>query len=65
MNDAGRVDALETAKDLMNKRREMSVGEWLLGLDLGGEYSVIGGCQEANRTYDDVQIDLHQLLLKG
>ena len=43
MNDVGGVNVLETAKGLINKRLEMSVGEWLLGSDLGGEYSVIGG----------------------
>ena len=40
-NDVHGVNVLETAKGLMNKRPEMSVGEWLLGADLCREHSVI------------------------
>ena len=43
MNNVSRANVLEAAKGLINKKLEMSVGEWLLGSDLGGEYSVIGG----------------------
>ena len=39
-NDVRGVNVLETAKGLMNKRPEMSVGEWLLGADLCREHSV-------------------------
>ena len=39
-NDVRGVNVLETAKGLMNKRPEMSVGEWLLGADLCRELSV-------------------------
>ena len=38
MNDVSGVDVLETAKDLISKRPETSVGEWLLGSDLAGEF---------------------------
>ena len=45
MNPVGGLSALESAKILTNKRLKMNVGEWLLGSDLDGEHSGIGGAQ--------------------
>ena len=66
-NDVRGVNVLETAKGLMNKRPEMSVGEWLLGADLCREHSVTRLADTERRiVYNGVQIGLHRLrLLEG
>ena len=66
-NDVRGVNVLETAKGMMNKRPEMSVGEWLLGADLCREQSVTQLADTERRiVYNGVQIGLHRLrLLEG
>ena len=65
VNDASRLNVLETAEGVINRRLEMSVGEWLKDRSRRGTLGDWRTLREANQTHNGIQTDFHQLLLEG
>ena len=65
VNDTSRVNVLETAEGVINKRLEMIIREGLRDRSRQGALGDWWTLREVNQTHNGMQIGLHQLPLEG